>query len=230
MVSCRNLPSTMYVLEDKNCSLITKGIQEPNQWNLVNSSNIASGLQIKYVTGEECLPKKYYQLSLTLLCDKNVQHGTINFQNLNEFDNDKCEKSIIARTSDSCPLVNYYLAWTFLSKYFYVFGPLFIVAGLFAIILGKKLMIGSYFVISYVFLVTAISVILTDRIPGEKIDLLWIVVGGCAVISVGITVLMHRWNLIFYISVGIYTGYVLASLCYNWFFIKMIIVYSVNYF
>ena len=221
----------MYLKKDDNssCSILTGDASILNQWEIIAATNLReSYLDIKLSSGESCLSGKLFSVNLQIQCDKQGKTGAISFLKINQFDPLACNNVILAKSLDACPSFNHYVLFTFLYKFFYVFGTLFILIGLFELILGKKVEIVSIFIIAFVSLCAIALFIVVRYLNGADMLWLWAVFGGGLVLAAPFGWLLYKFKLLFYLLIGAFTGFCFGLLIYNIFFNSIIVEHSVN--
>jgi len=232
---CRdNKTYTQFFLQkpDKSCILLTSNIEQLNSWeemknNSTSLTNSTNGLKIKLNSGEPCAQGKFYQLNLEIECDLNSKTNEITFTNLDKFNKNNCDNTIQAKSKSACKRYNYYVLWTFFNKYYYAFGPLFIIAGLFSVFVAKRYWFITAFLLAYMLTVTIVLNITVLYYTFDDIVYLWIVVAGCLVPAVFIGLLFYKVQFTFSFTVGGYFGFALSFPLFYFIFYRLFYLYSV---
>ncbi len=228
--TCRNKHSLMHVSKNDNssCNILTNNADVLNTWEIKNQNTSNYYIDIKYSSGEHCSPGKLYSVNLQLHCDLQGKSGVISFVNMKDFKPDACENKIIAKSFDGCPKFNHYILTTFLHRFFYVFGTLMILMGLFLSILGKKIILATNFITSFIVLSILSMVVIVHFMSGQYILWLWAVFGGCLLLAAPLGWGIYKVQILFYILVGGISGYVLGLFSYHLFFSTIITNHSVS--
>jgi len=214
--------------DNSSCNILTDDANVLNAWEIKNTNKTNEFLDIKLSSGESCAPGKTYSINLQLQCDKTGKSGIINFTNMDKFNPTSCENIITAKTLNACPKYNHYVIFTFLYRYFYVFGTILILIGLYELILGKKVLLGTQFIIPFLALSSITLFILISFITGEDILWLWAVFGGALLLAAPLGWLFYKYVIVFYIFLGAYSGFATGVFVYYLFFTSIIVEHSVN--
>lgn len=197
------------------CISLASSINKGNTWSIMqDNSDNKTFLQIE-LNGD-----KKHRVLYKLKCNEkeNNKFNTTRSY-FNKTTENGLETVLFFETKEACPKFDFYVIWTFVNDYFYIFATILIAFGLFNCIFGQKLAQYTSFILT-LFGVTVASLFLFQFIlpPGCAQWIIWVILSigiilGC---TAGYFVFQNYKNVMSFLVGGL-AGFLLGEFLFNLF-------------
>jgi len=141
-----------------------------------------------------------------------------------DFSINKCTNTFVFESAESCPKINFYVIWNFISKFSIIFGAVLILVGIFENFYGNKLLIVTVFLATYAATVTFVFVFLFQFIipSGGHPAIVWVVLAISTVAGLILGYLVSKYKkIVIGMILGGYMGYITGVILYDSIFVKI---------
>ena len=196
-----------------DCIILANSINKGNKWSTWEDYDKKNFLQIE-LNSPDNKHKTYYKLKCNnkqknLLFNKSRSH-------FEEEKNGTLETVLFFETQEACPKFDFYVIWSFINDYSFVFAIILIAFGIFNCVLGKKLAQYTAFILA-LFGVTVFTLFFFQFIlpPGCARWIVWVilVIGLILGCTAGYFVFKHHLKVMSFLVGGI-AGFLLGEFLY----------------
>jgi len=202
--------------EEKNCKLLSESSDNPNQFSLLDESNVEKGIKVEFNSGEPCNDTANYRVTWNIYCDEKGEDKTINILSKSDFNSSsKCEYKINAKSREACPNLNFYAVYKFLKENKFVTGTILVILGLIEVFLGYKFLPVTVFIISVLAVTSLVFVLVFQFIAvSVKQVVVWIVLGTGAAAGIILGIFLAKYKKVFFGILGGLLGLILGNVFY----------------
>lgn len=145
-----------------------------------------------------------------MICNQNV--ATPNTTTTLTFDQDTCTFYTEIEGAGACPVWTVNGLWTFLEQYYWLWGAIFIVVGVFLTFFGRKLFLAAVFIAAFVltsllFLAICYGTFLSDN---SEDWVGWLMLSLSIILGIIVGVLLVKYSKFAAAVIGAWAGYVLG--------------------
>lgn len=231
-----NETGQVFSQSETKCIKEADSIGNGNKWSVLNSNALLNesrinetGIIINYNLGEKCNDNISKSIKFHIQCENDKEKYNKDFHRFiindnSTFNQESCENHIYLKSYYACPVVNFYTVWRLLEEHKILTSIILVSFGIVLLFLGERFEKITLCILSFLTVSIILFVVIFQYMPsGGNRDIIFWVTLVVSVILGGLVSYLILQNVEAYtgILLGVSGGYLLGTLIYSLFLIKI---------
>lgn len=215
---CNGQDNQVISLDDSKCIALGGPYKTGNTWQLLDPKNYTKGVKITLNSGEKCNDKgTSYSVIYEIQCQASQKEKLI-LLNSDLFDDTMCINTLQFSSPYGCPDESILSVYRFFENKKFIFASILIILGLFELVLGKKLITPTTYIISASsFTGLVFLFIIQFTIPAHSVNaVLWVVLAISLIVGLVVATLITIYKKTFIgFLLGGFCGYLVGTVIFT---------------